>query len=62
MYNDYPETAEEAASNLRLVLQMMGRHQIPPNPRNYALCYEYILARSPSLNRPSMPSLSNMAA
>ncbi|MEW6765370.1 MAG: GGDEF domain-containing protein [Pseudomonadota bacterium] len=51
MYNDYPDTPEEAASNLRLVLQMMGRHEIPPNPRNYALCYEYILARSPSLNR-----------
>ncbi|MFZ5579806.1 MAG: GGDEF domain-containing protein [Pseudomonadota bacterium] len=51
MFNDYNENPEEAASNLRLVLQMMGRYEIAPNPRNYALCYEYILARKPSLNR-----------
>lgn len=51
MLNDYPESQQEASSNLRLVLQMMGQHQITPHPRNYALCYEYVLARNPSLNR-----------
>jgi len=51
MLHDYPESAEEAASNLRLVLQLMGEHDIIPNPRNYALCYEYVLARNPSLNQ-----------
>lgn len=51
MLDDYPETNQEAAANLRLVLQMMGQHGITPNPRNYALCYEYVLARNPALNR-----------
>ncbi|MGC9008505.1 MAG: GGDEF domain-containing protein [Halothiobacillaceae bacterium] len=51
MLHDYPESAEEAASNLRLVLQLMGQHDISPNPRNFALCYEYVLARNPSLNQ-----------
>ncbi|MEW5973574.1 MAG: GGDEF domain-containing protein [Pseudomonadota bacterium] len=51
MLHDYPESPEEAASNLRLVLKLMGQHDIVPNPRNFALCYEYVLARNPSLNQ-----------
>lgn len=50
MLHDYPESAEEAAANLRMVLQLMGQHAITPHPRNYALFYEYILARNPALN------------
>lgn len=50
MLQDYPESPEEAASNLRLVLQLVGQHGITPNPRNYALLYEYVLARNPALN------------
>ncbi len=51
MLHDYPESPDEAASNLRLTLQLMGKHGIAPNPRNYALFYEYVLARNPALNQ-----------
>lgn len=51
MLYDYHESYEEAASNLRLAVQLMGEHGITPHPRNFALCYEYVLARNPALNQ-----------
>lgn len=48
---DYEESSQEAASLVRQVLQMLGKYDIPANPRNFALFYEYALARNPALNR-----------
>lgn len=39
---DYPETAQQANEYLRLVLPMLARFQLPPNPVNFTLCYEYV--------------------
>ncbi len=45
----YEEGPEQAAEYLRLALAFIGRHKIAPNPVNFALCYDYISGRNPSL-------------
>ncbi len=39
---NYPESAEKANEYLRLVLPMLAKFKLPPNPINFNLCYEYV--------------------
>ncbi|MGD8589894.1 MAG: GGDEF domain-containing protein, partial [Chromatiales bacterium] len=39
---EYPEDNEQANEYLRLVLPMLARLKLPPNPINFTLCYEYV--------------------
>ena len=48
---EYSDNYEQASSVLREVLQLLGKHQIPPDPRAYALLYEYISGRDDVLRR-----------
>ncbi len=48
---NYPENPSEAAELLRQAVPLMVRHQIAPNPLNYALWYTYVSNRLPALNQ-----------
>ncbi len=45
----YPEPAEQAGEFLRLALGLIGKVQLPPNPINFTLCYEYVSGRRSDL-------------
>jgi diguanylate cyclase len=47
---NYSETIEQANENLRLVLPMLAKFKLPPNPINYTLCYEYIAGANRELH------------
>lgn len=47
---NYEENSEQAAELLRLVIPRLARLDIPVNPVNYALWYEYLLGRNHELN------------
>lgn len=47
---NYPESTEQANETLRLVLPMIARLNLPPNPVNYTLCYEYITGEKKELH------------
>ena len=46
---EYPEDNEQANEYLRLVLPMLVRLQLAPNPINFTLCYEYVAGRNQEL-------------
>jgi diguanylate cyclase len=46
---DYPEDNEQANEYLRLVLPMLARLRLAPNPINFTLCYEYVAGRNKEL-------------
>ena len=47
---NYDQQPDAAAEIFRMVLQTLGRLDIPVNPVNYALWYEYYLGRHDDLN------------
>ncbi len=53
----YEDSPERAAELLRLALPLMSRHQVPTNPQNIALWYEYVSGR----NRGLMDAMDAMA-
>lgn len=46
---NYPESSDQANEYLRLVLPMMGRLKLPPNPVNFTLCYDYVSGKNQEL-------------
>jgi len=46
----FAENSNQAAEYLRQAVPLMVKHQIPPNPLNYALWYTYVSKRMPALN------------
>jgi len=46
---DYSEDGEQANEYLRLVLPMLARLKLAPNPINFTLCYEYVAGRNEAL-------------
>ena len=47
----YTETPEEAAKIAERALAEMLSEEIPPNPQNYAIWFEYLTGRNPALVR-----------
>jgi len=47
---NYPESAEMAASYLKEAVPKIVGNQIPANPINYALWYNYVAGKNPALN------------
>lgn len=47
----YQESTERAAELVRLVIPKLAKAQLPINPVNYALMYEYCLGRNKALNQ-----------
>lgn len=45
----YTETKEQAGEIFRLVLGLIARHDVAPTPVNYALWYDYVSGKNPSL-------------
>ena len=45
----YTESKEKSAEYLRLALKFMGEYQIPVNPSNYLVWYEYVSGRNRKL-------------
>jgi len=43
---NYSDTLEESSEYLRLALDHMGRHQIPVDPENYSVWYEYVSGKN----------------
>ena len=48
---DYSEDNEQSNEYLRLVLPMLVRLKLAPNPINFTLCYEYVSGRNEELKR-----------
>ncbi|MGB0467686.1 MAG: GGDEF domain-containing protein [Pontibacterium sp.] len=46
----FAENTGQAAEYLRQAIPLMVKHNIPPNPLNYALWYTYVSKRVPDLN------------
>ncbi|MFW1676238.1 diguanylate cyclase domain-containing protein [Pontibacter sp. JAM-7] len=46
----FADNNNQAAQYLRQAVPLMVKHQIPPNPLNYALWYTYVSKRLPALN------------
>jgi diguanylate cyclase len=46
----YPESKDSAHEFLRLALQTMGKLDVPPNPVNYAVFYEYAAGKNAALS------------
>jgi len=46
----FAENNNQAAEYLRQAIPLMVKHNIPPNPLNYALWYTYVSDRLPELN------------
>lgn len=47
----FAENSGQAAEYLRQAVPLMVKHNIPPNPLNYALWYTYVSKRVPELNQ-----------
>ena len=47
----FAENTGQAAEYLRQAIPLMVKHNIPPNPLNYALWYTYVSNRVPELNQ-----------
>lgn len=47
----FAENTSQAAEYLRQAIPLMVKHNIPPNPLNYALWYTYVSNRVPELNQ-----------
>jgi diguanylate cyclase len=47
---NYPEDATEAAEYLKKAVPLLVKHEIPANPVNYTLWYNYVGNRIPELN------------
>ncbi len=47
----YKDTSEKAAKYLRLLVPLMVERNIPANPQNYAIWYEYVTGRNQALNK-----------
>lgn len=47
----FAENSSQAAEYLRQAIPLMVKHNIPPNPLNYALWYTYVSNRVPELNQ-----------
>ncbi|MDI3325381.1 diguanylate cyclase [Pontibacterium granulatum] len=47
----FAENTNQAAEYLRQAIPLMVKHNIPPNPLNYALWYTYVSNRVPELNQ-----------
>lgn len=45
----YPETAEAARNHALVALDLMARHDVPPNPLNFTVWYSYAGRRDPEL-------------
>lgn len=45
----YSDTIEQSSEYLRLALDHMGRHQIPVDPANYSVWYEYVSGKNEQL-------------
>lgn len=45
----YLDSIEESSEYLRLALRHMGSHQLPTDPCNYRIWYEYVSGRNPEL-------------
>ncbi len=45
----YSDSLEKSSEYLRLALDHMGRHQIPVDPANYSVWYEYVSGRNEQL-------------
>ena len=46
---EYDDSLEKSSEYLRLALDYMGRHQIPVDPVNYSVWYEYVSGRNEEL-------------
>jgi diguanylate cyclase len=46
---NYAESSEQAHEFLRLVLQMLAKFSLVPNPVNFTLCYEYVSGHNQEL-------------
>jgi len=46
----YSDSIEQSSEYLRLALDHMGRYQIPVDPANYSVWYEYVSGRNEQLN------------
>lgn len=46
---EYHESVEQAAEFIRLALPLMARNGIPPNPKHYAVWYDYVSGRNQPL-------------
>lgn len=46
----YTDSLEKSSEYLRLALDHMGRHQIPVDPANYSVWYEYVSGRNQQLS------------
>jgi diguanylate cyclase len=49
--DQFPEDSREAADLLKQAVPLMMRHQIAPNPVQYALWYAYSQGKNPDLNK-----------
>ncbi len=48
---EYTEDYDQASALLRQVLALLGRHHIPPDPRAYAVFYDYLAGTDEGLRR-----------
>lgn len=46
----YDDSVEDSRQYLRLALELIGRHQLPTDPLNYCIWYEYASERNEALN------------
>lgn len=51
MVPDYLETTEEAAQVARVALPLASKYNLPANPINYAVLYEYVAEQNPELSQ-----------
>lgn len=47
----YTDTPEQAAEYVRIALPLMSRHNVPANPVNYAIWYEYVRGENSELKK-----------
>ncbi|NOX75369.1 MAG: GGDEF domain-containing protein [Gammaproteobacteria bacterium] len=50
MSSSYPESIDEAAQIARVALPMAGQYELPANPLNYSVLYEYVVGQNQELN------------
>ncbi len=50
MSSGYPESIDEAAQIARVALPMAGQYELPANPLNYSVLYEYVAGQNRELN------------
>lgn len=51
MITEYMETADEAVQIARVALPLASLYNLPANPVNYAVLYEYVAEQNPELNQ-----------